>query len=71
MVLAQLGDCSRIPLLYGTEQIFGLVSELIEVGTDGKVTIGGFTSGHDGPPLESCPGSAAAGEKEVRENLEL
>jgi len=36
---------------------------LIEVGADGKLTICGFASGHDGPPLESCPGSAAAGRK--------
>jgi hypothetical protein len=35
----------RIALPDGMEQVFGLVFELIEVGTDANVTID-----HDGPP---------------------
>src|SRR5262245_35537140 len=45
MMFPQLCDRVRIALPDGMEQVFGLVFELIEVGTDGKVTIG-----HDGPP---------------------
>ena len=40
------------------QQIFRLVSELIEVGADRNVTIG-----HDGPPSERCPESARSGER--------
>ncbi len=68
MMFAQLRDCSRIILFHGAQQILGLMFELIEVGTDGKVAIVELL-GHNGPPSWSCPGSAAAGEKEVRENL--
>ncbi len=49
MMLTQLRDRSRVSLPDGPQQILGLMFELIEVGTDGKVTIVKRAS-HDGPP---------------------
>jgi len=44
MMLAQFCNRGRIALLYRAQQILGLMPELIEVGTNGKVTIDKFTS---------------------------
>jgi hypothetical protein len=48
MMLAQFCNRGRIALLYRAQQILGLMPELIEVGTNGKVTIAKFTSGLTG-----------------------
>jgi hypothetical protein len=45
MMFLKLRYRDRVAPPDGAEQVFGLVFELIEVGTDWKVTIG-----HDGPP---------------------
>src|SRR5262245_65744468 len=45
MMFLKLRYRDRVALPDGVEQVFGLVFELIEVGTDWKVTIG-----YDGPP---------------------
>jgi hypothetical protein len=45
VMFLKLRHRDRVALPDGVEQVFGLVFELIEVGTDWKVTIG-----HDGPP---------------------
>src|SRR5579862_3512151 len=70
MMLAQLCHCDWISLQNCAQQILSLMFKLIEVGVNRKVTIVKLLR-HDGPPSWSCPGSAAAGEKEVRENLEF
>jgi hypothetical protein len=63
MVLPQRVDRRWIAAPDLTKQILRLVLELIEVGTDGKVTIG-----HDEPPLGTARGPLASGTKEVRRN---
>jgi hypothetical protein len=51
------------------EQIFGLVSELFEVGANREVTIVELLRHTD--LLQVMPGVRNAGEKEVRQNLDL
>jgi hypothetical protein len=62
VVPGQLGERVGLAGAHGAEQVLRLVLELIQVGTDGQVTVG-----HDEPPLV-LPGSAGVGQKEVRSN---
>jgi hypothetical protein len=45
MIPRKLCRKSGVASMHGAEHVFGLVFELIEIRSDGKVTIG-----HDGPP---------------------
>jgi hypothetical protein len=57
-MLAEIDNGVWVAAMNGVQQIFGLMSQLFKVRTDGKVA-----TCHDGPPLWSCPWSAVQGEK--------